>query len=172
MEFFDLYSAEGHFLNKTMQRGSIFKKGEYAMVVHVWIKVNETQFLIQQRNKKHDPIPYQWATISGLLNAKETPVDAAIRETKEELGLTIDKNSLNKVAHIISSHDAYHTITHVFMVQMDVDEASIQLQLDEVRDYDFKTLEDIRALVDKNHFWNYTKLLNVADYFCYLEEGI
>lgn len=171
MEYFDVYDAEGHFLNKTVSRGSKLNQGEFVNVVHVWIKTKDDNFLIQQRNKKNDPIPYQWATTSGLPNPKESPLDAAVRETKEELGLNLNKTDLQKVAYLVSSHNGFNTLTHVYLTTADFTLDQINLNVKEVRDYDFKTLDEIKALIEKQYFWNYSKLLNVADYFSYLEEG-
>lgn len=39
-----------------------------------------------------------WANISGVVAAGETPIAAAIREIKEELGLSISKDELKYIA--------------------------------------------------------------------------
>ena len=88
MELFDLYDKEGKLLDRTMERGTSNQKGEYHLVVHVWIRNSKGEYLMQQRNKESDPIPNQWASTGGAVTAGEDSIAGAIRETAEELGVT------------------------------------------------------------------------------------
>ena len=82
MELFDLYDKDGNKLNKKIVRGSDIQSGEYHKIVHIWIRNKKGEYLIQQRNKSTDTIPYQWAPTTGSVASGETPIDTAIREAK------------------------------------------------------------------------------------------
>ena len=61
MEYFDLYNKDGQKINKVVPRGTKLLKGEYHIVVNIWIRNNQGQYLIQQRNKLSDKRPFMWA---------------------------------------------------------------------------------------------------------------
>jgi len=168
MEFFDVYDQYGNYLQKTAMRGQRLKDGEYFLVVHVWIENDNGEFLIQQRAKKSDPIPHQWAITSGIPDQGETPVDAAIRETKEELGITLKKSQLNKCSQIVSDHNRYNTITHVYHTYANITFDELNIDKNEVMDTAYVTYEEIMRMVNNKTFWDYSALLGVEDYFSIL----
>ena len=171
MEHFDIYDKEGNFLHKTATRGTPLPKGEYFMVIHVWIEDSNGRYLIQKRAKKSDPIPHQWAITSGVTSQGETPKEGAIREVKEELGLTLEPGDLEDRAHIVSHDESYHTITHVYHTFKAPSIDDLRFQKVEVLDALYVTLDKIRTMIDKGEFWNYPELLNEENYFNILESG-
>ena len=169
MEYFEVYNQKEQPLNKIVARGTKLNPGEFFLVVHVWIKNAKNEYLIQQRAKASDPIPYQWATTTGLPNVGESLVDAAIRETKEEIGVSIDTNYLEKLDKIITVQSKYRTITHVYLYRKDIDIEVLNLDTSEVKNVKFSPLKDILKMVKNEQFWNYAKLLDYPDYFKLLE---
>lgn len=71
---------------------------------HMWIwrvKNGKRQVLLQKRASSSKTWPDHYdVSAAGHLNFKESPLLAAIRETKEELGITIDPND----AHLLFLH--------------------------------------------------------------------
>ncbi len=171
MEFFDIYDANGQYLNKTAVRGEKLDRGEFFLVIHVWIENERGEFLIQKRAKKNDPIPYQWAITSGIPNVEESPLDAAIRETEEELGIKLTKNKLKKRARIVSSHNQYNTITHVYHTDEAIAIEDLALNPKEVLAVEYAHLSRIKAMVERGEFWDYRELLACPDYFSILERS-
>jgi isopentenyldiphosphate isomerase len=55
--------------------------------VHVWIRNELGEYLIQQRALHLPKYPGIWATTAGYVIAGESSIHGAIRETQEELGL-------------------------------------------------------------------------------------
>ncbi len=165
MEYFDLFDEYGNNLNKQALRGNHLKEGEFFKVIHVWIENKNGEFLIQQRAKKTDPTPYQWAITSGIPDQGESAVEAVIRETKEELGITLDKDRLKKKARIVSSHNAYNTITFVYHIKQDIDLNTLTLNKDEVLDVNYASISEIFEMVQNNEFWDYSALLGEPNYF-------
>ncbi len=171
MEYYELFDAYGNPLHKVKPRHKPLNEGEFIYVVHVWIEDAQGRYLIQKRNKKHDPTPYQWAITSGLPNPEELPFDAAIRETKEELGITLDPQKLNMRARIVSSHNEYNTITMVYHTEQLVDLNDIQVNEAEVREVRYAHLCEIKAMIETDDFWDYPALLDDPNYFDHLERG-
>jgi len=168
VEYFDVYDANGNYLNKQVPRGTKLSDGEYFLVIHVWIQNSDGNFLIQKRAKTDDPIPHQWAIISGIPSSQEGPVKAAIRETYEEIGLTLSPKELTRFRRIVSDHNRYHTITHVYHVTRDVDLHGLTLNEEEVMAVQYASLETILSMVERKAFWDYEALLDDPGYFDHL----
>ncbi len=171
MEYFDIYDKYGNFLHKTALRGTPLNPGEYFMVIHVWIEREDGRFLIQRRAKKTDPVPHQWAITSGVTSQGETPLEGAIREVHEELGLTLDSKDLEDRARIVSHDESYHTITHVYHTFKAPKIDELRYQKIEVLDAKYVTLPEIKSMIEKGEFWNYPELLDEENYFSILERG-
>ena len=86
MEYWDLYDANRRKLNKTTTRGSMLNDNEFHLVVNVWIKNKNNEFLISRRAESK-PHPLMWETTGGSVLLGEESVDAAVREAKEELNV-------------------------------------------------------------------------------------
>ena len=81
--------------------------------------------------------PY-WTFTGGVIDAGETPKEAGVREVKEELGLTVQKDDITFVAIIDRTSDAAHTYQFLFKYAQPLTEAmvqSIHLQSSEIADY-------------------------------------
>lgn len=59
------------------------------LVVHVWIRDEAGDYLVQQRAHDRPVDPGVWAVTAGYVQAGEDSRSAALRETREELGLSL-----------------------------------------------------------------------------------
>ncbi len=169
MEYFDLYDKNMHKLNKTMPRGGTNLKGEYFPVVHIWIVNEKGQYLIQQRNKKTDAIPFLWATTNGAVLSKETLLEGAIRETKEELGLLFPKEKFVLKNRIFVDNDCCNHVVDVYLLKENILLKNLVINQDEVKNVAYKTKEEILSMVKNKQFWDYEKMLDYPGYFNILE---
>ena len=90
MELWDLYDAFRIPQNRTHVRGTPLPPDGYHLVVHVWIHNHEGKFLMSQRSatRPHDPL--KWECVGGSVLAGEDSLAGAIRETLEEVGISLD----------------------------------------------------------------------------------
>ena len=58
------------------------------IIVHTLIKVNN-RYLVTKRSKEETTYPEYWDIPGGLVEYGELPKDAVIRETKEEVNLSV-----------------------------------------------------------------------------------
>ena len=88
MEKWDIYDKDRNKMNKTVNRGDYLSDEEYHLVVNVWIKNSKNELLIAQRSE-NKTFPLMWECVGGSAIEGETTLDAAIRETNEELGIDL-----------------------------------------------------------------------------------
>jgi 8-oxo-dGTP pyrophosphatase MutT (NUDIX family) len=172
MEFFDLYDKNMNKLGKTMPRGGTNLRGEYFPVVHVWIRRSDGQYLIQQRNKNDDIIPHQWAITGGAVLAGETPLEGAIRETKEELGIRFEDHQFQLLKRYFIDNDCCNYVTYLYLIEEDVLLNDCKLDTVEVKDVAYKSMSEIYDMIAKGTFWNYERMLQRTGYFNLLEKSI
>ena len=168
MELFDLYNINNELIGKTMVRGDSNKKGEYHKVVHIWIRNSKDEYLIQQRNKSTDYIPYQWAPTAGSVQTKESSIETALRETYEEIGLMLDPNELEFVDSFFINHPHANFIIDLYMVYKDVDIDALVIDPIEVKNIQFASRKKIEVMVKNNQFWDFKSM--VPNYFNILEK--
>lgn len=91
MEKWDLYDLDRQKTGEIAIRGEQLPKERYHLVVHVCIINDRGEMLIQQRQPFKAGYPNLWdVSIGGSAVAGDNSRQAAEREVREELGLTID----------------------------------------------------------------------------------
>lgn len=89
MELWDLYTADRQPTGRTHIRGQRLPDDLYHIAVHVWLMNSHGQFLISQRDASRPTFPLQWECVGGSVLAGETSLQGALREVKEEIGVTL-----------------------------------------------------------------------------------
>ena len=154
MELFDLYTADRVKTGRTMVRGDAVPEGCYRIVVHVCIFDPEGRMLIQQRQPFKEGWSNMWdITVGGSAVAGDTSRTAAERETREEIGLSIDLTDVRPSLTLYWEHgfDDYYLLTR------DVDPDMLRLQYEEVQTVRWATREEILRMIDDGEFIPYEK---------------
>lgn len=117
---------------------------------HVWFWKSDgttTEIMLQKRslNKPNRP---GWYHISagGHINVGETPIDAAVREVEEEMGLAIDPTKLHYVHSVRIIPRNPRDIVNVFLYRLNGDEEITHLD-GEVDSYEWCSLENWKGIV-------------------------
>ena len=169
MERFDLYDKDMNRLPETNTRGEHSGEGKFHLVVHVWIRNDQGEFLIQQRNKEDDLIPYQWGITGGAVLAGETSMEGAIRETKEEIGIVLTPDQLHLQKRYFIELGYHNYITDLYLVNENILLNECKLDTVEVRDVAYKTMAEIKDMISANTFWDYERMMERTGYFDLLE---
>lgn len=92
-EIWDIYDEQGMKTGRTMRRG-VPAPGDYMLCVHVYLCTPEGRFLMQRRSENKQSHPGEWDVTGGAVLSGEDSLQGAIRETAEELGLSLQKEEL------------------------------------------------------------------------------
>ncbi len=171
MEYFDLYTKNGQKLGKKVPRGSKTSDNEFQKIVNVWIRNKDGHYLIQQRNKLSDPTPFMWATTAGLVSSGDDSFETAIKETKEELGINLNKNNLKLVKKYTITDDLGSFLMYIYLVEQDVLLEDIVIDDLEVKDYKYTSLKEIKQMIISKQFWDYERIVQSNDYFDLIEKS-
>lgn len=94
MEYRDIYTKDDEFTGIVREKHAPRVAGEYYRHSIVILRNQEGLYVLQQRSLKARYFPGKWDVTGGGVRHKETPEETAVREVKEELGLTIDIQEL------------------------------------------------------------------------------
>lgn len=89
MEIWDLYNEKRELTGRDHVRGQDIPQGYFHLVVHVWIKNSRGEYLISQRSADRPMHPLKWECVGGSVLKGEDSLTGALRETQEEVGLTL-----------------------------------------------------------------------------------
>ena len=143
VELAEIYDNKRRPLNKTSERYSM-NKGEYALVVHVWIMNKKGELLLQKRSENKKVYPGKWSVTGGGNELNETTLQTAIRECKEEIGIDLDVDKLELMLTVKREK----VFVDVWLLKQDIDINSIIMQKDEVAEVRWVTLEEIRNMIN------------------------
>ena len=153
IELWDIVDEHGNRTGKTMVKGTPMKKGEYHLSVSVWIQNDAGDYLVSQRVPTKIA-PNMWETTGGAAISGEDSLSAALRETKEELGVTLYPENgrvLKSYTYPHSSGDGAAYI-EVWLFRQNIDIDTVVLQKEETCDVKWASKEQIKQMMDQNIF--------------------
>ena len=144
MEVLSIYDDLGNLTDKTIIRGSKIKlaDNEHIAVAVIFIENSEGKFLIQKTSVAKGK---EFSTTGGHVLAGETPIDAIIRETKEEIGLTLNKNEIIDLGYLL--YDV--PIRFIFYVKKNVNLNELTIQEEEVDFVTYMSIEEITNIIER-----------------------
>lgn len=148
MEILDIYNKEGERKGITVFRGEYINPDDYILVSHIYIYNENKEFLIQRRSWKKKVNSGKWDITGGAVKAGETSKEAAIRETREEIGLEIPRERLK----FIHRHVSIKHIVDIYFVKLDFSIKDCKLQEEEVAEVKLVPLENLVDVLHRSDF--------------------
>jgi len=149
IELIDVLTPEGEPTGTRKPKDAIHRDGDWHRASHVWIVAPDGRFLLQRRSLRKTNNPGLWdVSTAGHVSAGESAIDAAGRETFEELGLSIEPDELRFLATLrescVLNQGTYfdNEFHEIFLVRREVDIASLRLDPEEVAEV--KWVHDLR----------------------------
>ena len=138
-ELIDVLTPDGRPTGVRKSKSEIHRDGDWHRAAHIWILSSDGRILLQRRSPRKENNPNLWdVSAAGHLSAGESSIEAAVRETYEEIGLKIAPGDLEFVATLrescVLNNGTYHDneFHDIFVVRRDVDIASLRLDAEEV----------------------------------------
>lgn len=143
-EFWDLYDKDRRPLNRTHERGRYLEKGTYHIAVGIWTVNDKNEVLLTLRSPDKRDWPNMWENTAGSLLCGETSVEGAMRELKEETGITVSESEL----HFIATERTRNAFGDCYMVRKNVPIEDIVLQEGETCDAKWVSLNTLDQMID------------------------
>ena len=173
MEWFDVVDEQGRPTGETVSREEAHARGVRHRTAHVWVvrrREGRWQVLLQKRSANKDSFPGKYDTSSaGHIRAGDAPLESALRELEEELGIRAKPGQLRPAGHFdIRFEREFHgrlfrdnEFAFVYVYREPVDIDALTLQAEEVERVDWFDLEAAWA-----------ELKQRRDIYCVPSEGM
>lgn len=161
-EYIDIVTEHGKVTGKKALKSEIHAKGFYHNTAHIWLYTLNGEILLSQRAATKTICPSLWdVSVAGHVDAGEFIIDAAIREVKEEIGLTLIPNDLKKIG-VFNCFQSYangiidNEFHHTYIAELKVPISQLKLQENEVDDVKLVSFDVFDSLImhigKNNHF--------------------
>ena len=141
-ELIDIYTDKNEPLNIRKMRSEAHRTGLWHRSSHIWIFNIKSEILLQLRSKDKSIFPNRWdASSAGHIGVEEEPIESAIRELEEEIGLTAVCEDL-EFYKIVKQSSQYHDLIdnefhYVYFLKFNDDINNLTLQKEEVEEIRF-----------------------------------
>ena len=138
---------------RTCLKSEAHKNGWLHPTVHIWFYTDKGKILIQKRAKNKSSFPDLWdVSVAGHIGASEDAIISAVREIKEEIGLSVESNELNKIGvfrenfeHGIGYTD--NELHHIYLCKLETDIDSLRIQKEELSEIRLISIDSfVRAI--------------------------
>lgn len=152
METWDLYDKDRNKLNKTIDAQTKLLEDQYRLLVHVCFFNQNNQMLIQKRNINKLLYPKLWDfSVGGSVQANEDSRQAAEREIKEELGISISLKDI-RPSLTFNFNEGFDDF---YLVKLELDITQMTLQETEVEGVKWASQNEIGRMIKFKEFIPY-----------------
>ncbi len=145
MEFNDIYDKDRNLTGRTHRRGTLWRKGEYGLVVCVWVYDGKGKLLLTRRAPEKS-FAGTWENSGGAVQAGETSLQAITRELREETGIHADPSEFE----LLESGRDKNCHYDFYGLHRDIPIEQVVLQKGETDDAKWVTFDEIHEMIRDN----------------------
>ncbi len=154
-ELYDVVDENNNLLGFSKTKTEVHKEGYWHRAVHVWVINQNGEILVQKRTAIKTFSPNLWdMSMGGHISAGEEPIESAVRELKEELGLDVSQKSLDYIyldKHEVILHNGIERLFHyVYIVRTALPVENFKIQEEEVAEIKYISLSEFEQEVKKS----------------------
>ena len=149
MEFNDIYDENRRLTGRLHRRGDRWRKGEYGLVVCVWIYDGHGKLLLTRRAPEKS-FPGTWENSGGAAKAGETSLQAITRELLEETGIHADPSEFELLETTRDSGTFYDH--YCLCRQLPLEQ--IVLQAGETSAAKWVTFDEVHRMIERKQICN------------------
>lgn len=143
-EYNDVYDRERNLTGRTHRRGTPWNKGEYGLVVCVWVYDGKGKVLLTRRAPEKSA-PGTWENSGGAAKAGEDSLSAIVRELREETGIKARAEEFELLDRCTERGTHYDH----YCIYRDSSKVKVVLQPGETDGAQWATFEQVRDMIRK-----------------------
>ncbi|MFH1192382.1 MAG: NUDIX domain-containing protein [bacterium] len=146
-ELIDIFDEENKPLGIQKMKSEVHRDGLWHRTAHVWIYNSKGEIFLQFRANTKDWANMWDISAAGHIGVGEKTLNAALRETKEEIGLKLELDDLEffKIHELRMTYNEKKNNEHayVYFFKFDGDINNLKLQKEELAGIKFIFLEEL-----------------------------
>ena len=143
-EYNDIYDKDRKLTGRVHRRGTPRKKGEYGLVVCVWVYDGHGKVLLTRRAPEKSAAG-TWENSGGAVKAGEDSLTAIVRELREETGITAKPEEFE----LLDACTERGTHYDHYCLRRDPAKVKVVLQPGETDGVQWATFEMVREMIKK-----------------------
>ncbi len=152
LELLDVYTAGREKTGRTIPRGGEVAEGEHLLVVHVCVMNERQELLIQRRQLNKERYPGCWdLSAGGFVQSGERSPEAALRELREEVGLSVSSDALQ----FLFTEPFSYVLDDFYLVRCSMPLSAFTMQPEEVSELRWASRAEVEAMVTDGRFVDY-----------------
>ena len=144
MEFNDIYDKDRRLTGRLHRRGDRWRKGEYGLVVCVWVYDGKGNLLLTRRAPEKS-FAGTWENSGGAAKAGETSRQAIARELYEETGIRAEESEFE----LLESGRDNAAFYDYYCLRRELPLSEVVLQPGETDGAQWVSFEEAQAMVDR-----------------------
>lgn len=152
MELLRVVDKQGNNTNEILEREELHSRNKLHNEVTIYIINNNNEVLLQRRSKNRRFSPDKLGVIAGHSLYNENPIETAIREVKEEVGLKINKKDIHELLPkylVIEEYNNHYM--YPYYVISDLKEKDFSIQKEELQYVKWYNIDDIIDMINSNN---------------------
>lgn len=142
MEYGDIYDADRNLTGRLHRRGTPWKRGEYGLIVCVWVYDGKGNILLTRRAPEKS-FPGTWENSGGAAQAGETSRQAIARELYEETGIRAAQEDFE----LLDTRRDRDSFFDFYCLRNETKLEDIVLQAGETTDVKWATFAEIHQMI-------------------------
>jgi len=169
--------AEDLTLVRTCLKSEAHKNGWLHPTVHIWFYTDSGEILIQKRAEDKKSFPDLWdVSVAGHIGAGEEVIIAAIRETKEEIGISVRREELSKIGVFKENfrhREDYidNEMHHIYLCKLTKDLQALKIQKEELSALQLISINTFETAINQSGFEK-TYVPHYPDYYSFILKKI
>ncbi len=149
MEYIDIFDENNNPTGEIKEKTKAHEEGNFHRTAHIWIMNNKKELLLQKRSPTKKSHPNCWdISGAGHIRARETVIEGAIRELKEELGIEVKETDLKFISVVKSTKNPQNQeFGYVYLLECNNDIQDYTFEDNEVSEVKYVYYEDLERMV-------------------------
>lgn len=147
---------EHNFPLEPLARSFVHTNAIWHRTTGIWVINDKKQILCHKRSLKKDIKPGLWeAFFGGHLQPGEDYVDSAVKEIREELGITVLANTLLPYKILKSDKPNHKEFQHIFAHKTVLHDTDFNFEKEEIDELKWLNIEELTTLLldNENEHW-------------------
>lgn len=151
IEMLDVYDIDNLNVIDIREKNEVHAQGLIHREIVVFVINEKNQLLIQKRSPNKKQHPNKWGMLAGHVNSGEEPIKAALRETKEEIGINISESDLKFINTIFIEVKNNRYYNYIYLLRTDKRIDEMTMQESEVCELAYIDIEKLKERVKNNY---------------------
>ncbi|MDF2866474.1 MAG: hypothetical protein K0R72_1292 [Clostridia bacterium] len=147
MELLDVFNRENTKKIMEEDRDIVHKNSLWHRQVAIWVMNDKNEVLLQRRSPQKKQHPNKYSVCAGHIDANEEVILAALRELKEEIGLSETIGNIEFIDMYVNEEEGNNNFKYTYLIRTNKKINEFKMQDEEVCELKYITLDELEKMI-------------------------